>query len=198
MYNFLILICTLPERAEKLRRLTRTLDKQKAKYNGLVDYKTDHTGSTMPTGVKRNILIEKSQSDYFCFCDDDDMVSDDYVDEIMKAISQNPDVITFNGWYTEYGNNRRNFTIRLGSKYYEDPKDTQFYYHRFPNHLAVFKRSVVQHVKFPPVWQQEDFKWAEQIANKNLLKTEVHIPKMLYHYDCHPKIQQHARPTRVR
>lgn len=196
--TFLILICTLPERVNLLRRLTNVLDRQKKKYNGSVNYKVHDAGNSMPTGMKRNQLIEQSQSDYFSFCDDDDLVTEDYIDEIMKAIEQNPDVVTFDGWYTEYGKNKRNFTIRLGSKYYEDPKDPNFYYYRFPNHLAVFKRSVVQHVKFPEVWQLEDYKWAEQIHNRNLLKTEVHIPKMLYHYDCNPKTNPYAPRPRLR
>lgn len=189
MYSFLILICTLPERADKLRRLTRTLDRQGA------NYKIHDAGRAMPTGMKRNQLIEQTMSDYFSFIDDDDVVSDDYVSEITAAIQQNPDVVTFNGWYTEHGANKRNFTIRLGSKYYEDATDPNFYYHRFPNHLAVFKRSVVQHVKFPHIWQQEDYQYADQIRTRGLLKTEVHIPKLLYHYDCHPVP---SRPFRVR
>ena len=189
--TFMILICTLPERAAKLKTLTLELDKQKAKYNGLVNYRILDSGRGMPTGIKRNLLVEQSQSDYFSFIDDDDHVSDKYVDLIMNAIESGPDVVTFDGWYTEFGKNRRNFTIRLGSKYYEDPKDPEFYYHRFPNHLAVFKRSLVQHVKFPPIWQMEDFKWAEQIHNKKLLKTEVHISEKIYWYDCNPV--QHAR-----
>lgn len=190
--KFLILICTLPERADKLRRLIHSIDRQKAKYNGEVDYKTRADGRGMPTGTKRNILIEENQSEYFSFVDDDDILSDDYVDSIMTAIQEKPDVITFNGWYTENGVNKRNFTIKLGSKYYEDPKDPNFYYHRFPNHLAVYKMSLVRHVKFPPIWELEDYRWAEQV--QRFLKTEVHIPKMLYHYDCYPKTNHYARP----
>lgn len=193
--TFLILICTLPDRHEKLKRLINSIDKQKEKYNGEVNYKTMDHGPSMPTGIKRNMLIEQNTADYFCFCDDDDHISDDYVDSIMEAIKQKPDVITFNGWYTEHGINRRNFTIRLGSKYYEDPKDPKFYYHRFPNHLAVYRMDLVRHIKFPPIWYQEDFKWAEKV--QRLLKTEVHIPKMLYWYDCYPQINQNGR-TRIR
>lgn len=188
--TFLILICTLPERSQKLRRLTQNLDKQKAKHYGLVDYKILDSGRGMPTGIKRNLLVEQSHSDYFSFIDDDDHVTENYVDLIMSALETNPDVVTFDGWYTEHGQNRRNFTIRLGSKYYEDPEDPNFYYHRFPNHLAVFKRSLVQHVKFPPIWIREDYQWAEQIHNKKLLKTEVHIPEMIYWYDCTPIIRR--------
>jgi len=196
--KFLILICTLPDRVQKLRRLTNSLDRQKAKYNGLVGYKINDAGPSMPTGTKRNMLIEQNYSEYFSFIDDDDHVSDKYVDLIMDALESNPDVVTFNGWYTEFGSNRRNFTIRLGSKYYEDPKHPDFYYHRFPNHLSVFKRSLVEGVKFPSIWQREDYIWAEQIHLRKLLKVEAHIPEMLYWYDCNPKTTGRYRRERAK
>src|SRR5688572_10245288 len=98
--TFLILICTLPERANKLKRLTLELDRQKVKYKGLVDYKIHDAGRSIPTGRKRNQLIEQSFSEYFSFIDDDDMVSKDYIEQIMIAIEKNPDVITFRGWMT--------------------------------------------------------------------------------------------------
>lgn len=196
MNSLMILICHLPERAQLLRRLTHALDRQKRDLPH-VNYKINDQGRGLPTGTKRNNLIEQTTSDYFSFCDDDDMISDDYVKEIFNAIQSSPDVVTFDGYYTEHGKNRRNFTIKLGEKYYEDEKDAEFYYHRFPNHLSVFRRSVVNHIKFPPIWQQEDFKWADMIRQRGLLKTSVHIPKYLYWYDCIPK-QNYARPSRIR
>lgn len=177
--TFLILICTLPERATILKRLTKSLDKQKEKYNGLVDYKIHDAGRSMSTGRKRNQLIEQSQSDYFSFVDDDDMVSDVYVDSIMNVLPSNPDVVTFCGYMTTNGTHRRGFTIKLGSRY----EERNGHYFRFPNHLCVFKREKVNMIKFPELWAQEDFKWAKQIHERRLLKTEVHIDKDLYWYD---------------
>src|SRR5688572_1478313 len=84
--TWMILICHLPERAEKLRRLTRALDRQKAKHKGVVDYKINDAGRSMPTGIKRNMLIEQTQSDYINFIDDDDEISENYVDEIVKGM----------------------------------------------------------------------------------------------------------------
>ena len=187
--TFLILICTLPERANKLRRLTMELDRQKVKYNGLVDYKINDFGRSMPTGIKRNLLVEQSMSDYFSFIDDDDMVSKDYIEQIMTATEQNPDVITFCGWMTTNGENRQNFTIKLGSKY----EEKNGHYYRFPNHLCAFKREKVRHIKFPDKWQMEDYDWAKQIHDRKLLKTEVHIESDLYWYDCYPKNHARAR-----
>lgn len=187
-----ILICTLPERFEKLKRLKNILEPQVERFKDRVFISCHDAGAQLPTGSKRNQLIAQTQSDYFCFIDDDDMVSAYYVDEIIKAMDQNPDVITFNGWYTEFGNNRRNWEIKLGNEYVE--KNGMYY--RWPNHLAVMKREKVRHIKFPDVWQQEDFRWSQEIARRQLLKTEVHIPLDLYHYDCHPKTTRHGRRLR--
>lgn len=191
--KFLILICTLPERANKLRRLTLELDRQKSKFTG-VDYKIHDAGRAIPTGRKRNQLIEQSFSEYFSFIDDDDMVSKDYIEQIMLAIEKSPDVITFNGWMTTNGANRQDFTIRLGSKY----EEKNGHYYRFPNHLCVFKREKVKHIKFPDLWQMEDYQWAKSIHDRGLLKTEIHIDADLYHYDCWPKTTIQQRRQKVR
>src|SRR6187551_561363 len=198
--TFLILICTLPERANQLKRLTTELDRQKLRYPGTVDYKINEpevlaAGRNIPTGRKRNMLIEQSQSDYFSFIDDDDMVSDNYIYYIMNAIElKQPDVITFRGFMTTNGANRENFTIKLGSRY----EQKNGHYYRFPNHLCAFKRDRVQHIKFPDQWIQEDYLWAKNIHDRGLLKTEVHIEADLYHYDCYPKQQVYARRAKIR
>lgn len=177
--TFMILICTLPERAAKLKRLTTTLDNQKKKFPGQVDYKIHDAVRSMSTGKKRNQLIEQSMSDYFAFVDDDDLVSDVYVESILKAIETGPDVVTFCGYMTTNGKDRRNFTIKLGSKY----EEKNGHYYRFPNHLCAFKREKVQHIKFPDQYVQEDWIWAKTINDRKILKTEVHLPMDLYWYD---------------
>jgi hypothetical protein len=188
--KWIILIPTLPERSDKLRRLTTILDRQLVEG---VSYKIHDGGKSIPTGTKRNMLIEQTQSEYFSFIDDDDKVSHDYVKQVMTALEVSPDVVTFNGFMTTNGSDRRDFTIKLGSKYEEVNK----HYYRFPNHLAIMRRDKVNHVKFPPVWHQEDFAWAKIIHDRRLLKSEVHIHADLYHYDFISK-QSHARPTRIR
>lgn len=188
-----ILICHLPERADKLRRLLNILEPQIERFKDQVFYKVHDAGPAMPTGTKRNQMIEQSASEYLCFVDNDDVVSENYISEIIKALESNPDVVTFDGYMTEYGLNRRNFTIRLGSEYYEDKNDPQFYYHRFPNHLAIFKRDKINRFKFPPIWQMEDYTWAKQIHDSGVLKTEVHINQSLYWYDCNPPQQPRRR-----
>lgn len=180
-----ILIPTLNEsyNINKLSRLKNILLPQIERHKGEVDILLNDAGRAMPTGTKRNELIRNSDSEYFSFIDDDDTVPNYYVSELLKAIEQGPDVVTFNGYMTTNGINRRKFVIRLGEKY----EEREGIYYRYPNHLCCFKRSVVGTVKFPPLWQQEDYQWATEIMRRKLLQTEVHIDEDLYHYDFYTK-----------
>ena len=143
----------------------------------------------MPTGTKRNELIKNSGGEYFSQIDVDDVVPSYYVDEMMKAIEQMPDVVSFIGFMTTNGENRREFTIKLGEKYEE--RNGQYF--RYPNHLCCFKRSTVESVKFRDIWVQEDYYYATEIRDKGLLKTEVHIEKVMYIYDYKHKQSVYAR-----
>jgi glycosyltransferase involved in cell wall biosynthesis len=176
-----ILIPTLnePREIRLLARLRTVLDPQVKRYSDQVEIMINDAGRGMPTGSKRNELIAGSDGEYFCFIDDDDIIPDYYVEELLNAIEQGPDVITFIGYMTTNGVRREDFTIKLGSDY----ATRKGHHYRYPNHLCCFKRSVVEHVKFEARWLGEDFQWATEIMNQGLLKTEVHISKHMYWYD---------------
>lgn len=177
--KLMILIPTLnePYYINRLNRLTEILKPQVEKWHGLVDYRIHDAGRSMPTGTKRNELIKNTDSEYFVFIDSDDVIPEYYVDELMKAIEYSPDVISFIGEMTTNGKDKRDFTIKLGLKYEEKNR----HYYRFCNHLCCYKRSVVEKVKFPDIWVQEDYQWSVKI--QHLLKSEVHINKKMYLYD---------------
>lgn len=173
-----ILIPTLPERYQYLRRLLNILQPQVDRFPGEVEIRiNDRRGIT--TGRKRNDLIALSSGVYFVQIDDDDRVPTYYVSELMKAIEQMPDVVTFNGYMTTNGGNRQNFTIKMGLKY----ETNNNHHYRFPNHLCCYRRAVVQHVKFPDQTIQEDFQWASQLQKLRVLKSSVHIDKEMYIYE---------------
>jgi len=171
-----ILIPTLPERASMLRRLLNILEPQLVPG---VKISINDAGRSMTTGEKRNLMIQNCDTDYFSFCDDDDLVTERYVPAIKTAIDLNPDVVTFNGWMTTNGAARVDFIIKIGEKY----EEREGKYYRFPNHLCCFKRELVERFKFPPVTQGEDYQWAKRINDNKVLKTEIHLNEQLYHYD---------------
>lgn len=176
-----ILICTLPEQrnVQRLKRLINILSPQVERHKSEVEIKIHDAGRSMTTGAKRNALIKNCEGDYFCFVDDDDILPVYYVDELLKAIEQGPDVVTFIGYMTTDGDKREDFVIKLGENY----ERRSGIYYRWPNHLACFKKSVVEHVIFPDQWVQEDYIWSKAIRDRKLLKTEVHIQKEMYIYD---------------
>ncbi len=172
-----ILIATLPERAH-------FLDKMRGYLGPLpegVEIVTDDRARNIPTGTKRNDLIRKAGGVWVVFVDDDDRVEPDYVSLIVEALKANPDCVTFQGTYFDTCNptpTRMDWTIKLGEKY--EARGNHIY--RWPNHLAVMRKSIASQIRFPDIWQGEDYQWSKQIAERGLLKTEVHIPKQLYHY----------------
>jgi glycosyltransferase involved in cell wall biosynthesis len=176
-----ILIPTLPDDKSRgyLRRLNSILDPQIAKFAGQVDKIIDDRGKHIPTGTKRNDMISYCDADYFSQVDCDDIISHNYVEKMLRGISDDPDVVTLNGWMTTNGKSRVDFIIRLGEKYEE--RDGKYY--RFPNHLCAFKREKVESIKFPPIWQGEDYQWAKRINDKKILKSEYHIEDLIYHYE---------------
>lgn len=181
-----ILIPTLPEPESQsyLKRLISVLDQQGSFMN--VQVITHDGPRSMPTGTKRNELISRAKGEYFSQIDCDDLVPNNYVSDLLKAIEQNPDVITFKGFMTTNGANKSNFIIKLGSDYTEK----NGHYYRWPNHLCCFKKSLVQHIKFEPIWQQEDYLWSLAVKNSGVLKNEIHIDKDMYHYDFKTKVHK--------
>lgn len=183
-----ILIPTLnePESIRYLKRLRSILDPQVANYPGEVEIKIHDAGRSMPTGTKRNELIANSDGEFIVFIDCDDLIPGYYVNELMKGIQQNVDVVSFVGFMTTDGLQQKDFTIKLGERYEERGNR----YYRYPNHLTCLKRSAVESVKFRSIWVQEDYWYATDIMQRKLLKTEYHISdKWMYHYDFKSKVK---------
>lgn len=171
-----ILIPCLPDTDSQnyLKRLLKSLPVTEG-----VEILTDDSPKEIPTGTKRNNLVSRAQGEYICQIDCDDVVPEYYVSELLKAIESKPDVVTFNGFMTTNATNRKNFVIKLGEKY----EERNGVYYRYPNHLTGFRKELVQHIKFRPIWIQEDYFYATEIRDRRLLKTSVHIDKIMYHYD---------------
>lgn len=174
-----ILVCSLPEEysISKLRRLRDRLQPQ---IEGRpIELLVDEAPRNVPTGTKRNSLISRASGEYVVFVDSDDLVTESYIKDILWGLQHAPDCVTMRGWMTTNGANRRDWTIKLGSGYYE--KDGHYY--RWPNHISVMRKSLIQHIKFPDIWIQEDYIWSKAVNDQRVLKTEFHIDKPIYHYD---------------
>ena len=184
--RFSILICSLPRRAELLARL---LDKLKPQYEKHTDVEVlvafDDGEATI--GAKRNYLVEQSTGEYIAFVDDDDLVSDNYLDLIMKAIETNPDVvgIELSYYVNEFYRGRAFHTVKHDHWWHEiDPLHPDLHlFYRCPNHLNPVRRELAVQAPFPEVNFREDGVYSENL--KCLLDIEVYIheePIYIYLY----------------
>ena len=181
-YKLSILICTIPSREESLNRLLDEIQKQvdANSSNNIIELWYDFNPTKL-IGDKRNDLIELAQGDYVCFIDDDDMISQDYIETLLKGIETNPDCISLRGVITWNGERPEIFEHSIKYNEYKTTEN-QIKYERYPNHLNCIKASIAKQFKFPSSNFGEDTDWATKLHKSGLLKKEYYTDKILYHY----------------
>ena len=177
MKKLSILICSLIKRDYLLQRLLNGLNPQVIPYNDSVEILINSDTGEKTIGKKRNELILKATGDYICFVDDDDLVSNDYVQKVLSAISSRPDCCGIEGMITFDGSNPKKF---VHSNKYKTWFESRGVYYRNPNHLNPVKREYATRVGFPEISRGEDRIYSERILP--FLKTERYIIGTIYRY----------------
>lgn len=181
-----ILIPTLEDRKLLFDRITRLLQTQidQNSYNDKVKIIPHLDNGKILIGKKRNELIEKCDTEYCAFVDDDDLVDFNYLKEIMTIIERDrPDAIGFKGWLRNIRTNRQNMFIhRCGEDYVR--RGNVFY--RPPNHLNPMKTDFYRQVPFPEISHAEDYGQCLKLKESGLIKNCSFIDKIMYHYLFNP------------
>ena len=177
MIDLSILICTIKGREDQFNKLKSQLDKQIQ--DKRVEVLSLYDDKSMPVGEKRNKLVLLASGKYISFIDDDDTISDDYINKILSSINNNPDCVGIKGVITFSGRNPKIFIHSIKyNKYFEQ----NGVYYRPPNHLNPIKREIALKFKFPLKNCGEDTDWAMDICKSNVLRTEVFIDDPIYYY----------------
>lgn len=180
-----ILICTLEDRKEEFGKLYTELNRQADLFPSEVEVLFECDNRQIPTGKKRNILIDRAIGKYIAFVDDDDWIAPEYVNFILDAAKKNPDCIGIKGII--------NFKTKQWSYFTHSIECTGWYagldgYYRTPNHLNPVLHDIAKRVRFNNILSiGEDQDYSNRI-NK-FLKTEVFIDKPIYHYWSRTKIR---------
>uniref|UniRef100_A0A6C0ICG6 Glycosyltransferase 2-like domain-containing protein n=1 Tax=viral metagenome TaxID=1070528 RepID=A0A6C0ICG6_9ZZZZ len=180
-----ILICTVPQRKEFLRRLCESLYTQLAtsKYKDIVEIIVAEDDFKITTGQKRNILIEKSIGKYVCFIDDDDTISDNYISALLPILEK--DTYDCVGWkyrFVFYGEPIGPLgTISLQNTEWLDTIERLC---KPICHLSQVRAHIASSVKFPDRSHGEDALWSKEICK--LLKNEYFLDELMYNYQACP------------
>ncbi len=185
-----ILICHLTNRGLLLKRLMDCLQPQVDRANAreslspipdpVVEILVEADSGQRSTGEKRNALLARARSEYACYVDDDDVVSDRFVDLILKALESKPDCVSLEGIMYRDGFSPRRFShsLRNGPEWRQDPKT--LVYLRGPNHLNTVRRELALQAGFDKITIGEDKLYATRLFP--LLKTESVVDDILYQY----------------
>jgi len=174
-----ILICHLYSRAKEFERLRDVIVLQ---LTNDVEILVESDNGELSTGAKRNKLLKRSIGKYVAFIDDDDLVSEDYVSKILKAIESDPDCCSLQGEISMTQNDKRIKRIFKHSIQYDHWFEESKIYYRCPNHLNAIKRELALQIKFPDKDTGEDRDFSERAFP--FLKTEEHIDGTIYFYNA--------------
>ena len=171
-----ILICSVPTRmSTHFRQLLDVLLPQATKDVEVVWLGDNYK---MSVGEKRNNLLSIAKGKYVTFVDDDDMVSKDYVAELLRYINGGADIICFNVNCSLNGGKYKRVDYDANFLADHETKDA---YKRLPNHICCVKREIALQVGFLSINMGEDSDYAKRL--KPLIKTQSIINKVLYNYD---------------
>jgi len=183
-----ILICSVLERSESLELI---LNEFNSKRTTDVEILTIVDNKELSVGLKRQRLLEMAKGDWIVYFDDDDIPSKNYIQLILSAIKNNPDIdcIGINGTMTTNGINPKTWIHRLGYKITGNGKDvlsSGFNYERPIIHFNPVKREKALMAGFKDIRFGEDMDYSERL-NK-FLEKEYFIQEPLFHYNYSDKI----------
>lgn len=129
-------------------------------------------------GEKREALLRMARGQYVAFVDDDDWISNHYVDRILAAADARPDVITFQQIATVNGS-AGEIEFRLGHP--NEPFQSGGLTRRNAWHVCAWRRHLAIQSHFPASNYGEDWSFAAPLCALPGLQ-EAHIPDVLHYY----------------
>lgn len=171
-----ILIASVPERLLPLSRMLSRLSEQTFEKPVEILVLTDNRCMTI--GKKRQRLNEMAQGKYVIHVDDDDTVSDDFVDSLLPHIyGEQYDCITFTCMCE--GDDGKGKVPCFYSKSFPHIDYPTFRLRR-PNCRCCYRRTVALRHAFSDVAYGEDDEWAKRACQD--IVHEIQLPKVLYYY----------------
>lgn len=176
-----ILVPTLGERRQLFERLMGTLLPQTDAYRDRVRVIGRFNNGTPSLAAIRQALVVGAGTDYVSFVDDDDLVSGDYVSSVMGALGARPDYV---GFQVQCYSDGRPTGIADHSLKHRGWTNEPRRYFRDISHINPIRASIAATADFrrARIGAAEDRAWVEQLRRGGKLKTEIYLPKIVYHY----------------
>lgn len=176
-----ILVPTLGERRPLFERLMSGLLPQLDPWTGSVRVVGWFNNGSPSLPKIRQTMVERAQTDYVSFVDDDDLVAPYYVAEVMSALKDQPDYV---GFQVQCYSDNAPTAVSHHSLENRKWRNLPGRYERDISHLNPIRTVLAKRASFAKVGAgvAEDRAWADQLRRSRVLKTQVFIPRIMYHY----------------
>jgi hypothetical protein len=177
-YDWSVLVPTIPGREQSLERLLAGIREKVARLAPTlrVEYRVNFDRREKSIGRKREELLQEAQGRYMSFIDDDDDITDAYVEDLRTTIAGGYHVMRLRGQIQQY-----TFThsteISLTS-----PMAIGEVFVRPPNHLNPMMTDVAKLIHFGDAVRGEDLDWTIRLAKRGFLETEYRSDPSRIHY----------------
>jgi len=185
MIKLSILVPTVPSRIKYFypRIMEQLLSQIKSRRDIELIALFDNNKRTI--GKKRQEMLDLAQGEYTIFLDDDDRISDDFIEQIMNALYNNPecDCVVYNSFCSVNGDPGYICKYGIEFDYHISNEGTQQKEWRGkPSHTMVYKSTITKKHKFKDIGHAEDVDWVKRASLD--IKNQVRIDKILYYYDA--------------
>lgn len=177
-YDWSVLIPTIPGRESSLQSLLASLREKVARIapDLRVEYCVNFDNREKSVGKKRQELLQGATGKYMSFIDDDDAITDAYIEDLRETIAGGYHVMRLRGDIRPY-----TFTHSIeNSLSGMMARDDVFL--RPPNHLNPMMTDVAKLIPFGDATRGEDLDWTIRLAERTFLEREYRSDSTRIHY----------------
>lgn len=176
-----ILVPTLGERRPLFERLMAGLLPQLDPYAGRVRVVGWFNNGSPSLPKIRQTMVLGTETDYLSFVDDDDLVAPYFVAEAVAALEARPDYV---GFQVQCYSDGAPTAVAYHSLEFSRWRNMPGRYERDISHINPIRTALARKARFDQVGagSAEDRAWAGQLRRSKTLRSEVVIPRIMYHY----------------
>jgi len=177
-YDWSVLIPTIPGREFSLRKLLGSIREKVSRIapHLRVEYCVRFDNREMSIGMKRQELLQNAKGKYMSFVDDDDDITDAYIEDLVETIRGQYPVMRLRGQISQY-----TFTHSLENRLIS-PMASGEVFLRPPNHLNPMMTDVAKLIHFRDSVRGEDLDWTIRLARTGFLTMEYKSSQDRIHY----------------
>lgn len=180
-YDWSVLIPTMPGREAGLFHLMDTIREKVARIcpELRVEFCLAFDNRETSIGLKRQSLLTQATGKYLSFIDDDDDITDAYIEDLLECFKGGFHTMRLRGQMSQYTFTHTTavqLTDRMATK--DDPPVFQ----RPPNHLNPMLSEIAKLVAFKDAVHGEDLDWTIRLFQRKFLETEYRSDPSRIHY----------------